>query len=106
MEKNNQHKTHFIVFVRWDIILDWKGKEIVENRLSKNEHLKPYAYGTGARGISEKVKNGDILWIFTIPIYGNFSSFPSVVAMLTVDEVIDQENEKNKDKLALIPGYI
>ncbi len=106
MKKNNQHKAHFIVYVRWDIILDWKGNEIVENKLSKNEHLKPYAYGTGARGISEKVKKGDILWIFTIPIYGNFSSFPSVVAMLTVDEVIDQENEKNKDKLARIPGYI
>lgn len=103
---HRNQKKHFIAYVRWDVILDWKRSEIINKRLSKNEHLKPFAYGTGARGIEKKIRDKDIIWIFSIPVYGSFSSFPSLIAMLTVAEVIDQKNENDIKRLNLIPDYI
>lgn len=98
--------SHFIVYVLWDVILEWKAEEVKAGRLSKREHLKPYAYGTGARCISEKVKQNDIVWVFTIPRYGRYASCPSLNAMITVAEVVDQKTEKKEKRLRLIPDYI
>src|SRR3989304_417496 len=103
---NPSAPNHFMAYVRWDIILDWKAEEIKAGRLLKSERLKPYAYGTGAPGISAKIKEGDIVWIFTIPKYDKYLSYPSLNTMITVAEVIDRQSEKDEKKLGLIPDYI
>jgi len=102
----NNKRNHFIAYVRWDIVLEWKKEEIKAGRLSKKNQVKPYAYGTDAEEISDKIEKGDILWILTIPKYGEFSSYPSLNAMIVVKEIIDQKNEKEENKIKKIPEYI
>jgi hypothetical protein len=103
---DSRNSNHFIVYVLWEIILDWKAMEVMGGRLSKRERLKPYAYGTDAKGIPDKIKKGDIVWVLTIPKYGKYSSYPSLNAMMTVSQVIDQEKETDERVLRLIPDYI
>lgn len=97
---------HFIAYVRWDIVLDWKKEEIKAGHIKKRSHVKPYAYGTAVEEVYNKIRKDDILWILTIPKFGKYSSFPSLNAKIVVEEKIDQGSEKNKEQLEKIPKYI
>jgi hypothetical protein len=98
--------SHFIAYVRWDIVLDWKKEEIKAGRIKKNSQVKPYAYGTAVKEVYERIQKNDKLWILTIPKFGEYSSYPSLNAMIIVKEKIDQKSEKDKKQLGKIPKYI
>lgn len=96
---------HYIAYVKWDLILDWKKDEISKNRFDKENQIKPYAHGTSSNG-AVNIKKGDILWVITIPKYGVYSSYPSLNARFVIDENINQESAAGTEKLNKIPPYI
>ncbi len=94
---------HFLAYVPWRTILDWRREEARAGRLHKGSLLKPYAYATRIRKAYEYLRKGDIIWIFTIPYYGEYGSFPSLNTMLVVEDSMDREEEAGKRHM--IPAY-
>lgn len=105
---------YFLAYVLWVNVLKWKEEEIFAGRQSKQDHRKPYAFGTSRSDIyheykkSVKDNNSDkcVLWIFSIPRFGRLFSRPSLIAKLTIDIVIDRKNEEEKIYEDRIPKYI
>jgi hypothetical protein len=44
--KRKLDKKHFLTYVKWNHVLEWKREEIIKGRLNREEHIKPYAFGT------------------------------------------------------------
>ena len=105
---------YFLTYVTWDNVLKWKEEEIFTGRRSKQDHRKPYAFGTSKRYIYNEYKksikdnNSDkcVLWIFSIPRFERLFSRPSLIAKLKIDIVIDRDNEEEKIYNNRIPKYI
>ena len=96
---------HFMVYVTWENILNWKKDEIEKNKLIKKKHVKPYAHGTSSK-IAAKVKKGDIVWVIIIPRYGKYSSLPSLNAKIVVADIVNMETATEERKMDRIPSYI
>lgn len=94
---------HFLAYVPWRTILDWRREEVRAGRLHKGSQLKPYAYATRIRKAYDYLRKGDVIWIFTIPYYGEYGSFPSLNTMLVVEDSMDREEEAGKRHM--IPAY-
>ena len=106
MKTKNSKKQHFLTYVLWEHILKWKRQEIMAGHGNRNEHVKPYAFGTSRKFIFNKAKKGDVLWIFTIPKFSEYSSLPSLIAKLIIEKVVDREKDTDKETLDKIPKYI
>ncbi len=96
---------HFLAYVPWRTILDWRREEIKAGRPHKQEQLKPYAYATRIGQAYEHLRPGDVIWIFTIPYYGKYGSFPSLNTMLVVEDQLDRLEEQDQQRLRKVPGY-
>ena len=80
----------FLTYVTWDNIMSWKKNEIDFGLKEKQNHKKPYAFGTSKRYIYNEylkyTKNHDsfdgVLWIFSIPKFGTYYSRPSLIAKI------------------------
>jgi hypothetical protein len=105
---------NFLTYVTWDNVLKWKEDEIFAGRHSKKDHRKPYAFGTSKRYIYNQYKKSikdnstdkSVLWIFSIPRFERLFSRPSLIVKLTIDIVIDRDNEEEKVYEDRIPKYI
>lgn len=96
---------HYLAYVPWRTILDWRREEIKAGRRHKSSQLKPYAYATRIKQAYEYLREGDIIWIFTIPYYGKYGSFPSLNTMLVVEDQLDRVAEQDQQRLKKVPAY-
>ncbi|MCB0555606.1 MAG: toll/interleukin-1 receptor domain-containing protein [Phaeodactylibacter sp.] len=101
----SENTRHYLAYVPWRTILNWRREEIKAGRRHKDSQSKPYAFATRIGQAFKYLRNGDVIWILTIPYYGKYGSFPTLNAMLVVEDKVDRVAEQDRGRLAKVPPY-
>ena len=91
--------THWMIFVRWSTVADWKRsqRDLLAGGAGRGGEL-PYQYGSDQPAF-RRLQPGDVLWIVTTPRFDGAAGRarpPSVMARLRVKEVCCHMREKQQ----------
>ena len=97
---------HLLAYLPWRTILEWRIAEAEAGGTGNGSHLHPYIYAHRSGNVSEYLREGDVIWLFTLPYYGRYASLPSLYAMLVVEDKADQAEAPDGSRHARVPHYL
>lgn len=97
---------HLLAYLPWRTILEWRKAEAEAGGEGNGFHLHPYIYAHRSGNVSEYLREGDVIWLFTLPYYGRYASLPSLYAMLAVEDKADQAEAPDDSRQARVPHYL
>ncbi len=93
-------ESDWIVYVAWKTIADWKQKMREASAVKGSEKAKPQRKGgklnkypfqyASEQSRFMNMRNGDNLWLVTLPQFEGFCQAPSIMARLNLEDVYDR----------------